>query len=234
MEVYFYCSYEHSQKGFTLTRLEGNALVPVAFHDLPKIAENFFSIDQFLVLWRDLCAEDAKWINPEVSGGFFGLRGLRGNMSDGRESSVNLAFYADREELPLLRKTALTILGDFDAFRAMVFAWLSVGGPCSYQLDCSALHAWLSHCGEITKLQRLVAETDAAVQLLPWMQRQQPPVTERELLRLGVCTCDWKEIGKTMGHKWVWIAKPRNVLTTSEFDAAFKGRGKLWNTTVAP
>lgn len=233
MEVYFYCSYEHSQKGFSLTRLQGGELVSMAFDELPKVAEQFFSIDHFLLLWRDLTAESSDWMKPEVTGSFFGLRGLRGQMSDGRSSTVNLAFYADGEELPLLRRTALTILGDYDGFRARVFSWLSVGGPCSYLLDGDAFEQWLRQSSQANKLRRLAPEDDPAVQLLPLLQRQQPPALESELLRLAVCTCGWKEIRETMGHRLVWFLKPRNVLTPEAFDAAFTHRGTLWELTFA-
>lgn len=233
MEVYLYCSYEHSQKGFCMTRLEGNDLIPAAFHELPKIAEEFFSIDRFLVLWRDLTVEDADWLKPDIIGSFFGLRGLHGTMSDGRSGTVNLAFYADVEELPLLRKTALTILGDYDSFQQKMFAWLKAGGACSYQLNCGAFQDWLLHCGQMNKLRRLSGETEPAIRLLPKLQRQHPPVVETELLRLAVCTSDWKEIRNTMGHNPLWYIKPRSVLTQDAFFEAFTGRGALWELTAA-
>lgn len=234
MEVYFYCSYEHSQKGFYMTRLDGNTLVPAAFDELPKIAEEFFSFDRFQLLWRDISQEDSSWLKPNIAGSFFGIRGLKGNMSNGRNGTVNLAFWVNEEEIVLLRRTALTILGDFDTFRAMIFGWLSIGGPCSYQLDCASFSDWVRRCGQMNKLRQIAEENGTAIQLLPFLQHAGPPVVESELLHLAVCSSSWKDIYETMGHKWVWFLKPRNVLTTEEFSVAFTGRGPIWELTTTP
>lgn len=231
MEVYFYCSFEHSQKGFYLTRLDGDSLVPTALSELPELAETFFSYDRFQLLWRDINGGKASFLKPSIDGSFLGIRGLLGSFSDGRRGTVNMALYAADGELPWLRRIALTVLGDFDAFREFILRCLSVGGPCSYQLDVRALTQWLQACGQRTKLHLQVEKKDPAARLLPNMQLAANPMMEPELLHLAVCTCSWEKIYKSMGTPLMWLLKPRCALTTQEFETIFTGRGPVWELT---
>ena len=229
MEVYFYCTYEHSQKGFCLTRLQGKELVSASFFDLPKVAEEFFSIDRFEVLWQDIAVPGTGWRKPEAAGGFFGVRDLRGTMADGRNSTVNLAFYANKDEMEQLRLTALSVLGDYDAFRAKVLGWLRTGGPCGYQLD-AAFEQWLSACPKAGSLNRFISGQDPVSKLLPSLMRTQPPLLEPDLLRLAVSADSWKTLRETMAYAKIWsyLPKPRGLMTPEAFTAAFTGRGPLW------
>lgn len=155
MEIYFYCSYENSSTGFFLTRLENEQLVAADFSSLPPVVEEFFSYDRFRFLWRDLCHELEKTLEqPEITGSFCGIREMKGNMRNGRSGTVNMAIYANANELTLMRRVVLSILGDFDAFREMLFQWLSAGGDCSYQLDGAAFRRWLEECSSHTHLRR--------------------------------------------------------------------------------
>jgi len=231
MEIYFYCSYEHSRTGFFLTRFENQQLTAVDFSSLPPVAEEFFSYDRFRFLWRDLCAPLEKPLEqPEVIGSFCGIREMKGTLRDGRSGTANMAIYADAEELTLMRRVVLSILGDFDAFREMLFQWLSVGGPCSYQLDGASFRRWLEECGSHTQL-RLTEKQSAAAALLPGLQRSAPPRLERNLLRLAVCIRSWKELSETIGSRFMWGLKPRCVLMEQEFTKAFTGHGPVWTMT---
>lgn len=228
MEVYFYCSYEHSQAGFFMTRLDGEKLVPAPLDLLPGIAADFFSFDRFQVLWRDRSRENGSWLLPKPDGSFLGIRNLNGITSSGRSCTINLAFNAESEEITALQRIGLTIFGDFDAFRSMILRWFSIGGPCSYQINGAAFSDWLREC---TGMNRLIPATDPeepAIKLLPYMCRAEPAKLETEFLRLAVCTSSWKEIYKTMGHSLLWLRKPPNVLTLEEFGEAFTQRGALW------
>lgn len=229
MEIYFYCSYEHSKRGFFLTRLEEDGLVPAedgGWHP-PEVVWKFFSYDRYRFLWRDLCPPvDKPWQRPQCAGSFCGLRDLRGAMADGRSGTANLAFLAGSEEETLLRRTALAILADYSGFQAMIFRWLSVGEPCGYRLDVPAFRDWLRRCGSASRL-RLVEADSPAARLLPGLQRTEPPRLERDTLRLAACTCTWKEIYESMGSRSIWRRKPRCAITEEQFDAAFSG-GPVW------
>lgn len=228
MEIYFYCSYEHSKTGFFLSRLDGDHVVPAEFDTLPAVVEEFFSYDRFRILWRDLSHKlDKPMQKPECTGSFCGIREMKGHMSDGRSGTVNMAIYGDGTEITMMRRVVLSILGDFDAFRDMVFRWLSAGGPCSYQLDGGAFRRWMEHCVHCTKL-RPVSRQSAAAKLLPALQQGDAPRLERDLLHLAVCIRSWKELYATMGSKLMWGLKPRCVLTEQEFNQVFTGRGPVW------
>jgi len=228
MEIYFYCSYEHSRTGFFLTRFENEQLVAADFSSLPPVVEEFFSYDRFRLLWRDLCYALEKPLDPpEITGSFCGIREMKGIMRDGRNGTVNMAIYADAHELTLMRRVVLSILGDFDTFRGTLFQWLSAGGDCSYQLDGTAFRRWLEECGSRTHL-RPVSKQSAAASLLPSLQRNTAPRWERDLLRLAVCIRSWKELCETMGSRLMWGLKPRCVLMEQEFTKAFSGHGPVW------
>lgn len=229
MKIYFYCSYEHSRRGFFLTRLEENGLVPAEEgQQVPEIIWEFFSYDRYSFLWRDLCPPVKQpWQRPQCTGSFCGVRNLRGSMADGRNGTVNLAFLAEPEEEALLRRTALAILADYSGFRSMIFAWLSVGEPCGYRLDAPAFQDWLRRCGSAGQLRRLVAADAPAARLLSSLQCMQPPRLERDTLRLAACTCAWREIYEAAGSRPIWRLRPQNAITQEQFDAAFSS-GPVW------
>ena len=231
MEVFFYCSYERSQRGFFMTRVGEDGLVPAeeGGNCPPEAVRDFFSYDRFSFLWRDLCPPTVKlWEAPRCTGGVCGVRNLRGPLADGRSGVVNLAFYAGAEELVPLRRTALSILGDYDAFRDSVLSWISVGGEWGYQLNLPAFHSWLKDCREASRLRKLAPPEAEAIKLLSQLQLDRPPRMERDTLRLAACTSSWETISPSMGAPGAWKRRPRRALDEGEFTAAFTGRGPLW------
>ena len=144
MELYLYCSYEHSQRGFFLTRLQGSQLVPADWMEgecPPDLVKEFFSYERFRILWRDFSEEAESLLFPAPTHGMFGIRGLEGRISD-RTGLVNLAIVASVGEREQLKALALRILGDFDGFVKRLFACLSIGGKWGYQLDAEAFLQW--------------------------------------------------------------------------------------------
>lgn len=231
MQCYFYCTYQHSPTGFFLSRLDGETLSPVKGGG-PLTVREFFSYDRFRFLWRDF-GRPAEYAlgRPHRTGGFCGVRKLEGTLSDGRGSTANLIFLAPKAELPLLRKVALTILGDMDAFRTRLFSLLSVGGPCGYELNASAFRQWVADCGKAGNPQ---PRPDSAIwesRLFDKLCQDAPPRWERDFLRLACCTCKWSEVYHTMGNPLIWRIKPSRVLSEEEFSACF-GRGAVWRMGV--
>ncbi|MCD7807053.1 MAG: hypothetical protein LUH19_06900 [Lachnospiraceae bacterium] len=231
MEIYFYCTYEHSSAGFFLTRFTGRELVPAVNGPCgpPPVVDEFLSYDRFYLLWRDLCERTQ---DPQqetfCQGAFLGLRSLRGKMSDGRMGTGNLVLLAGKEEAAALKRIALSILGDYDAFVSQVFQWLSAGGKCGYQLDGSAFCAWLERCSGEASLRWLISREDPLYRILPFMVRREEMRTERESLRLAVCSTDWGDALLTLGNESVWRSRPVCALTDGEFGRLFMGRGPLW------
>lgn len=225
MEVYFYCSYEHSQKGFFMTRLEGKQLQPV--EAVPEPVEAFFSYDRFQVLWYDRCSAEQKLWKPQPDGMFFGLRGLRGRMEDGRGCTANLLLTAGEEEMAHLRRLALTVLGDYPAFERQFTGWLRPGG-LSYELNTEAFVSWMEGCGQAARLARFTDPKEKVSNLLLWMQRVEQPRLENELLRLAVYTSDWKDVQQVMGQGIAWKLKHPCALTPEEFEKEFVGKAPLW------
>lgn len=232
MEIYFYCSYEHSKTGFFHTQLVNGELVPVAggHEGLPEAVSTFFSYDQFQVLWRELSAPvDKPWKKPEPYAEVFGLREITGKFADGRNGTVNMAFYAPVEETHKLRRVALAVLGDYAGFCEQLLACMQIGGTCGYQLEGQALESWINECAEKSRLHLLAEADDPALKCLPWLQQTpQPARVERELLKFAVCTSDWKTIAETLGDKVNWYLKPRCAITRTEFQKYFVERPPLW------
>ena len=230
MNIYLYCSYEHSQYGFFLSSIEENGLQPVhSWSTVPKCVTDFFSYDRFQILWRDLSApQTSMFAKHEITGGFLGIRNMNGHMADGRKGTVNIAFFAEAHELTELRRVALSVFGDYGAFVGKIFGLLTVGGECSYQLDTAAFQLWLGQCTQNNKLKKLRENDDAANQLLVYMQERDQVVVEPQLLHFAVSTSDWKTIYKTMGEHKLWYFKPKCVITIGEFEQIFRGQGPLW------
>lgn len=230
MEVYFYCSYEHSQTGFFMTRLEDHALVQAV--DVPEFAEEFFSYDRFQILWHDPCGkEDRKLWKPQPSGMFFGLRNLRGTMADGRRCTANLLFSAQDDEVPGLRRIALSVLGDYPEFQRQLTGWLRVGGA-SYELNTDAFLSWMERCKNAGHLTRFTDSRSRASQLLLWMQRRDAPRLETDLLRLAVYTSHWKDVQQVMGQGLAWKLKHPCALSPEEFEQLFVENAPLWELST--
>lgn len=237
MEIYFYCSYEHSRKGFFLTRLQGDTLVPadgISGTAAPEQVRDFFSYDRFRILWRDFCAEEGGILFPVPAMCFFGIRGLEGIMSD-RRASVNLAVTAGWDEFFSVKHFVLSVLGDFDAFSLKLLQCLSVGGKCGYELNREAFERyggeWFRKCAgtDMQAAGRLcVPETDPAGALLLRLQKtDNVPKTERDLLHFAVCSMDWAAAVSGFEHKWLWKLPPKCVVNQEEFAEHFCGRGAI-------
>ncbi len=230
MEVYFYCSYEHSQKGFFMTRLDNDRLVPV--ETVPETVESFFSYDHFQVLWHDLCGgSERKLWKPHPYGMFFGLRNLQGEMEDGRRCTANIVMVANFSEMAKLRRIALSILGDYPGFKRQLTGWLRIGGH-SYELNTGAFTRWMESCAGAASLHRLAAPKSKASNLLSWMQRVEEPRLETELLRLAVYTSSWKDLQIVMGQGMAWKVKHPCALTPEEFEDVFINAAPLWELSA--
>ncbi len=257
MDVYFYCSYEHSQRGFFLTRLQDGQLVPADWMGgdcPPDVVKDFFSYERFRILWRDFSEEAESLLFPAPTHGMFGIRGLEGQMSD-RAAIVNLALVAQAHEREYLKELALRILGDFDGFVKQLFSCLSIGGKWGYQLDAEAFLQWqkeMDICGAVDGNETdgladpanrqfrasggsdwiwCVPEDDPAGELLRSLQKPDGLVkTERDLLHFAVCTTYWEAAMASMGRKWVWKLRPKCVLDAEQFEREFLGRGPLFTT----
>lgn len=230
MEVYFYCSYEHSQKGFFMTRLESGELLPA--ETVPENVEAFFSFDRFQALWYDVCSQQEQTLwKPQPYGSFFGLRNLRGEMADGRRCTANLLLMADADEVTDLRRIALSVLGDYPKFQQQFTGWLRVGGH-SYELNTQSFSRWMEACSHAGHLERFAGPNTRASHLLAWMQRVEEPKLATDLLRLAVYTSSWKDIQQIMGKGIAWKLKHPCALTPEEFEEVFIREAPLWELSA--
>jgi len=227
MKIFFYCSYEHSQKGFFMTQVEGNTLIPAK--NIPCEVSEFFSYDRYQVLWRDLpSAKGWSRRSRETEGSFLGIRNISGRNIENRKFVVNFCIIASKEEENRLRKAALTILGDYVKFEMQMLSWLKVGGECSYELNFTAFSKWLEDCSSNNQLVPVKMERSAFKKLLPLLTRSKAPSSEKELLRLAVYTSSRDDIIKLMGDKRIWRSRLENLIGTSEFSTLFKDNSPLW------
>ena len=145
MKVYFYCSYEHSVKGFFPLCVTKERVVPCDGNGEEKMPDevwDFFSYDRFKILWREFAKKDGGHLFPEPVKSIFGIRGIEGNIG-AKKGVVNIAFFADEEELAAMEKLALSVLDGYDEFTKMLFAFLSIGGDWGYSVDEKRLFSYL-------------------------------------------------------------------------------------------
>lgn len=224
MDTYFYCSYEHSRLGFFPSCIRGDALVPAdgtGGTALPDVVSEFFSYDRFRILWRDYPVPGSQALFPEADSGMLGLRGLEGRIGN-RKAVVNFAMTADRAELEQLKKTALSVIGDYFGFSAKLFQWMSLGGACGYELDTEAFGRWQQEIMEGRDTALPVPEESMAGKMLRYLQKPGGRNrTERDLLHFAVCTDEWKFVAPYMGNRVIWALKPKEALTWEEFTEQF-------------
>lgn len=227
MKIFFYCSYEHSLKGFFMTQLEGASLVPAK--DIPNEVYEFFSYDRYQVLWRDQPSKEG-WSRKHrgTEGSFFGIRNISGKNPENRGFVINLCVLASKEEESCLRRMALSVLGDLSGFERLLLSWMKVGGACSYELNAEAFYKWLDARTRCSQFVPLGMDRAAFKKLLPSLVRADEPKKEKDLLRLAVYTSSPDDIVGLMGDSRVWRSRLPNVIGTSEFTALFRGEKPLW------
>ena len=215
MELYLYCSDTNAQRGFFLTRLEGDGLVKAdlsaAAAPGEQLADRFLSYDVFRALWMEYPAED-RALFPTPAGGLLGLRGLRGQFSQ-RDGVINLVLLAGEEELEKLENTAAFLMSDLNGFSKRLCACLSVGGPWGYQADGCALTRLLEEAGR------------ASGTLPPGARPRQEARSKRDLLRLAVYTGAWERAAEQLGGGLLWRLPPRQALDREKFARLYPSCG---------
>lgn len=247
MQIYFYCSYAHSSRGFFMTRLDGRRLAAQEEAALPELVSDFFSYARFRFLWRELgecaavqpqaepgkCAAVQSQTEPGAirTGAFLGIRELHGTLRDGRSAVMNLAILGGADEITVIRRTALTMLSGYDAFETRMIGLMSVGGPCGYEIDLQAFRAWMDACAENSVLKR-TAGSQVPAGLLPHLTKE--PQTEPDLIRLAACCYDWERLRRYFGDGPEWQERPAGVYSLSAFDRIFRGKKRPWTMSVEP
>lgn len=208
MDIYFYCNYTNSRKGFFLTKLDGNELIPAGFSSssdkYDMFLDRFFSYDCFRVLWYAIPENESVSFKPASNACVFGLRNFTGEIS-GRKGYLNFAVLAKGDEVAALDRLAEGVLADIDGFVAAVFACLSVGGQYSYELDADKFSALIN--------QTATKENNAFFAL-----KKSSPFTVKDLLRFGVYRGGWDYAGKIISTSKPWKRCPKQMLEESEFE----------------
>lgn len=204
MRIYLYCSYAHSQKGFCLTRLEGESLVPQPLSQLSgpmeQAVDRFLSYDSFRILWQEFPGDVRFGFVKDVCGGIFGVRSLRGSIAD-RSGVANVVLLAEREELPSLQAVAQRILEDLSGFSQALFAKLTIGGKCGYQETGPELRqlfdSLMSHPAEPEQPKRLTLM--------------------KELLKFAVYVGSWEEASSRLTPDKGWGRCPEQAQSEQEY-----------------
>jgi len=211
MEVYFYCNYANSKRGFLLTKLCADGLNTVSLfnsHDKgERIIDKFFSYDIFKVLWMDIQKDGFAYFNPGTVESFFGIRGLTGTIS-GRNGYLNIAFLAERDEAFALERLARGILSDIKAFSTRVFDVLSVGGKLGYELDAIGFEALLDYTANIVC-------NNFPVDI---KRNSESPC---DLFKFGVYVGSWESASREFMPDIPWKSKPKQALDENTFRNLF-------------
>ena len=208
MDIYFYCNYINSRKGFFLTKLSDSGLVPATFmysdNKYDVFLDRFFSYDCFRILWYKIPENESASFFPSSNACVFGLRNFTGEISD-RKGYLNLAFLAKDDEVETLEKLADGILADINGFVECVFSCLSVGGKNSYELDAE-------------KFTALLRQTTTKENSRFFVSKKSSPLTAKDLLRFGVFKGGWDYASKLLGESLSRKSCPKQMLEESEFE----------------
>ena len=206
MKIFLYCSYTNSKRGFCLTCLEGDRLVSKLLYDSQdtgeQMVDRFFAYDNFRILWQEFPANEQIPIVFRPAGGIFGVRGLKGKISD-RDGVVNFALLAGAEETGQLQAAAEKILKDLSGFSASLFRCLTIGGSCGYQAEGDTLR---------TLFENLWEEGPS-----PAEESRRVVRTSRDLLRFAVYIGDWEQASAHLVPGWLWKICPKQAVSEAEF-----------------
>lgn len=211
MEVYFYCNYNNSSRGFLLTKLCRDGLKSVTlFNSQNKgelLVDRFFSYDCFRILWLEIPKNNTHFFKPETENIFFGLRGLNGTIS-GKKGYLNIAFLADNNEKEEMENLVRGILCDISCFSDRVFNALSAGGKDSYELDTEKFTAIIDSAvnNEYTYLPFNIKTTCR---------------TLRDLLRFAVYVGAWEDAYPNLESDAIWKIRPKQAINEKNYTQLF-------------
>lgn len=220
MKLYIYGTYEHSQKGYMLMRVNKEGLEPVAASedsDALRLAREFFFYDGFRMVWRDVCTSGKRErlaLVPEWT--IAAVRGMEGNIS-GRRGNVNLAAVGEPEESSFFRRMVLGFLGDYDFHVRKVFSSLSIGEGGVLATDGEKLLKSLMEQSGDEDYGKIKAYKGGQL----WealIRLERTALTERDLLRFAVCQSQWKEAARELTPGWLWKKEPPGVIGSEVFE----------------
>ena len=259
MDIYFYCSYAHSRKGFTLTRLKNrsenrfenrpenstSAINAVRAEEVPAFVRDFFAFDGFRLLYMEFPEDDP---DREMAGkSFLGVRNLRGSMQDGRKAYANIVFIAGNAEKEFMKNAVLDIVGDWKRFQAAFIRLLLPAAAevrtgsfskvsADYSLESDRFLQWFENCPAAASLKRKCGFFSVPAGFLRHIQSGSPGRFAGRFLYLAVCTCAFEEASKllTPGTNRETNRrlrkKPAEVIPDSLFIAEFVERNPLWDS----
>lgn len=220
MDIYFYCTYEHSMTGFFPTYLTPNGLIPADGSggvEMPQNVWDFFSFDRFKLIWREYSGGGKAFL-PTPEHGMIGIRRIEGDFG-GRSGVINIAVTAGEEELRQLENAVAVMIGAYADFLQMLLRCISVGGECGYQIDAEGFYEYMRCADDIDF--KTLESTDGGKMIADALKRESGIFTERDLLRFAVTSEPWSEIRDSLGGGFVWKRKPKCVITPDEFERKF-------------
>lgn len=211
MEVYFYCNYANSNRGFLLTKLCPDGLKAVSlFNSQDKgeqLVDRFFSYDSFRVLWTEIPENYSSLFKPETEYSFFGIRGLNGTISE-KKGYLNIAFLACKDEKEELEYLVRGILYNVRLFSSKIFDALSAGGKDSYELD--------------TEKFADIIDSAANTQFADFpIKIRSSSNTMRDTLKLAVYVGSWEDACSKLGPDWLWKICPKQAISESTYKELF-------------
>lgn len=204
MKIFFYCTYTNAKRGFFLTRLKKNGLVPENLSNAEiedeKFVRDFFLYDNFRVIWKEFPKEKAGIWKPQTKGSVFGVRGLKGEFSN-RPGIINFAILADKHEMDQLEMIVTGVLKDLRTFAKKLSDCIFVGGKCGYEVDSEALRNLLQQFSVPKEKDK---ETDRKY-------------TERDLLRFVVYIGSWERASEYFSPKLLFKICPKQAISEEKF-----------------
>lgn len=207
MEVYFYCNYTNSYRGFYPAKLCADGLREVNLLNSQDrgelLAERFFSYESFRILWLELPEKDTSFINPVTEKSFLGIGGLEGTISD-KKGYINMAFVADKDEKDITESLARGILHNLKEFSARVADALYIEGKGIYKLDTE-------------KFTSIIDDTvNAEVESFPFSIKAKN-TSLRDMLRFAVYIGSWENAACILEPDWLWKIRPKQAISEKDF-----------------
>jgi len=221
MNIYFYCSYQQSKRGFFLTRLDHGSLKPVPAEPVErydKLAYEFFSYDYFQVLWRHHAENENALFVYKPAFSFLGIREMKGTISE-RSGVCGMALIAQADKSGLLQEILFRYLANYRLFSNKVLGFITADEKAGYLLDAEGFLPWLMKEPDKGTWQ-LCYETPQLKRIQMILSKKPMGIVGQKMPNFAVCR-SWNTAAEAIGKRLFKNVKPPFILEQEEFEELF-------------
>lgn len=135
MDIFINSTFAQSMRGYRLMRMCDNGFLDISsVNEVPAQIYNFFNEDLFKAIWCEI-SDEKELFSPMPTGSFFGIKGFCDVFNNKKNGIVNIAFYADADEIFMLADIVNKILCNYNDFSDLIFRSFHIDSAGDYSVD---------------------------------------------------------------------------------------------------